>query len=169
LKNNFTATAIFGSRDITKSGRQTIHEGMTEELMEINPDRIYFGGARGSETAALEAAGTIKEKFKIAVTLVGVVPWKVDDQPEESVAAINKYADKVIELEYEKPVGTEADYQKQNQFNIKRANRCRIFWDGKDEKTQRTAELAHEAGLHIRVNLLGEAARDEIRSLAEEQ
>lgn len=58
---------------------------------------VVFGGARGVDTVALEAAGRARGRTKRPYLLV-VVPGRVDEQPYPSAVTIREWADEIIEL-----------------------------------------------------------------------
>ena len=161
-----TISMMTGSREITESDKDAIYDAMVVELLEIRPEKFFFGGARGSDTFALEAAAELKKEANLKIELMAVVPWTVDEQPVKARAIIEKNADKVIELNHNSQPGSCEGYFARNKWMVNKADRCRVFWNGDNGGTKRTAELAREADLHIRVTKLGKEALAEIKKLA---
>jgi uncharacterized phage-like protein YoqJ len=159
-------TMMTGSREVVANYvGPVIQDGIGDELFEVEPDTFYFGGARGSDTLALVAAGNLKNEFDVTTELVVVVPWTLEDQPSAVRPAVTEHADRVVELEHEAPVGTGRGYHARNEWMIDQADRCRVFWNGESSGTKATAEKADEAGLTIRVHEIGDLGEATARSV----
>lgn len=154
-----------GSRDIDGRDAGTIKRGMADELFDAEPERFLFGGARGSDTVALKEAGRLVGDYDLPVELIAIVPWTLEDQPNDAIPVMEQYADRVIELEHDTPVGTGRGYFARNDEMIGRADRCRVFWNGESGGTHKTAESAVDAGLVVRVHELGSFGNEQTRSV----
>jgi uncharacterized phage-like protein YoqJ len=162
-------TMMTGSRDLSSHHDQgTIFRGMMSELNEKGPDRFLFGGARGADTIALRSADTIRTRFDRDTRLVVIVPWTVDDQPNDAVDVIEDCADEVVEMDHDAPVGRGDGYRDRNDAMIDRADRCWVFWDGVSRGTKKTAIKASKHDLKIRVHQLSDYAEDTARDLLDE-
>lgn len=149
-------TMMTGTRDIEESDHGVIQRAVHDELAEVQPEQFLFGGAQGSDSVALKSAGTLKDQFGYDTELVVIVPWTLEDQPDDAIPVIEEYADRVIEMNHDSPVGSAPGYHARNDELIDRADRCRGFWDGESSGTESTLEKADENGLHIREHPLGD-------------
>ncbi len=141
--------AISGKRDISEEARWVIGKTLTEILTSRNDvEAIIFGGARGTDTVALECAYKIKQELNMTFELVVVVPFKVDKQPREAREAIERYADRVIELNLPLSKG---GYFKRNEEIVKMADLIIAFWDRKDGGTWHTIKTARKFGKEIKI------------------
>ena len=85
--------AFTGIRDLGKGDEDAIGRGVFA-LLARGVTSMRFGGARGADTVALEAAGDAP------IERVVVVPYQVADQPWVAQQAIKRHATRVIELGY---------------------------------------------------------------------
>lgn len=130
LPNDKFSVAITGNRSLNEKDRIKIFETMKFIVTNPNVNSIYFGGAVGSDTVALESALNIicLEKPKLIV----VVPNMLKDQPKET-RKISELADELVEL---KNVITASDgyrsYQARNEYMVDNVGKDGVvvsFWD----------------------------------------
>lgn len=141
--------AITGTRNVAPEGRELIRKALSEIITSRNDiEAIIFGGARGTDTVALECAYEIREEQKRNFELIVVVPFKIEKQPREAQEAILKYASRVIELSLPFSMG---GYHKRNEEMVKMADMILAFWDRKDGGTSHTIERARKHGKEIKV------------------
>ncbi len=141
--------AITGTRDVAPGGRELIKRALNEVIASRNDiEAIIFGGARGTDTVALECAYEIKREMQRNFELIVVVPFKIEKQPRAAQDAILKYATRVIELNLPFSMG---GYHKRNEELVKMADLILAFWDRKDGGTSDTIERARKHGKEIKV------------------
>lgn len=141
--------AITGTRNVTPEGRDLIKRVLSEVIASRNDiEAIIFGGARGTDTVALECAYEIRVEQKRNFELIVVVPFKIEKQPRAAQDAILKYANRVIELNLPFSMG---GYHKRNEEIVKMADMILAFWDRKDGGTSHTIERARKHGKEIKV------------------
>lgn len=134
--------AITGSRNIPDGGEEVICERMNDLVDSEEVETIYFGGARGSDTVALQAAG--EKRSGAQPKLVGVVPWKIEDQPNAGQETLEDCADSIVELEHDTPVGITRGYRARNAEMIERADELIAFWNGNPGGTKNTIDTARD-------------------------
>lgn len=140
--------AISGKRDICENARGVIEKTLREILTSRSDvEAIIFGGARGTDTFALECAYKIRGDLKVPELIV-IVPFKINKQPREAREAIERYADRVIELDQPFSKG---GYFKRNEEMVKMADLLIAFWDRKDGGTWNTIKTARKSGKEIKI------------------
>lgn len=117
--------AITGIRDLARRSYPTVEIAVLETLSIPGLTTLYFGGALGVDSAALEAVGP----YAHAVDLVVIVPFTVDKQPREARRVIETWADKIVEM---KQVFSKAAYLRRNDEMIRRSDRVLAFIDGRE-------------------------------------
>jgi hypothetical protein len=144
---------VTGHRDIDEKDRDVI-DSTIEKHVEF-ADRLYFGGARGTDTRALKSADQHRD-CSDGTQLIGVVPWGVDDQPKDSGKVLQTCADRILELEVDLPVGIPRGYFKRNQALVDRSDQLLAFWDGKESGgTYRTIQYARNQDVPVRTRSIG--------------
>lgn len=132
------------------------------ELLSEGPAEIRFGGALGTDTAALLSAALARGR-RPPPRLVVYVPFDAGSQPYGARQAF-RYADEVIELNLPR---SKAAYLRRNDAMLDGASLVLAFTDGC--KTGGTAYTVRKAkALKIQVRLVG-VARVEPEASAEEQ
>lgn len=139
--------AISGTRNISLEDHRAI-ESSISGIMKPGLTEIFFGGARGADTAALEAAHKLRRP-DANPKLTVIVPRKLGDQPRVATKAVERCADSVIELGANLLTG-EA-YRARNAALIKDADLLLAFWDGKSRGTKMTIDLANKKGIAISI------------------
>lgn len=141
--------AITGTRDVTPEGRKKIEDALAEIITSRDDiEAIIFGGARGTDTIALEIAHKIRQDTNKVFELVVVVPFKINKQPREAREAIEKYADRLIELDQPFSMG---GYLKRNQEMVRMADLVLAFSDKRDGGTTHTIDIARKFRKEIKV------------------
>jgi predicted amidophosphoribosyltransferase len=140
--------AITGIRDLARRSYPTVEIAILEALAVPGLTTLYFGGALGVDSVALEAAGP----YAHAVDLVVVVPFTVDKQPREAQWVIETWADKIVEL---KQAFSKSAYLRRNDEMVRRADRVLAFTDGHDSGgTAYTIRKAEALGKPIDIVLV---------------
>jgi len=139
--------AISGTRDISSIGISVVRNRMKEIMLEC-PEKLIFGGARGTDTVALMSAGDLRTstgspKFEV------IVPRRLKDQPLEAQRVIRQYADEVFELG--SPRLDASAYRRRNRELVSRADHLVAFWDGCSSGTGMTIAIAREIGISVEV------------------
>jgi hypothetical protein len=139
--------AVSGIRNLSPASYQEV----IAAVRRLAPgfEEVRFGGALGSDTVALVAAGGLVPKPHLVV----IVPCTASYQPAEARAAIRRYADEVRELGL--PQARES-YLERNLALIEGATRLLAFSDGRTRGgTAYTMRHAGERGLPIELVLVG--------------
>ena len=131
LKGLAGAATITGSRDIPEAmAVQAFETFLTPAL--AKDTTWYLGGARGVDTWALKWLIERQERCVV------VVPFRVDDQPNEAKEHIPK-AHLVIELKLPK---SKAAFIKRNRFMVDHSRIVWGFWNGMKGGTFSTLQYA---------------------------
>jgi len=101
---------ISGVRDIAPASVPRLRAKM-EEIVAARPAGIIFGGARGTDTAALRYARAARGVGKLPALFV-IVPGTVAEQPRACAVAIRECADAWLELGL--PLDKSASYHERN-------------------------------------------------------
>jgi hypothetical protein len=80
-----------GIRELSEESVPDVELAMADELA-LNPSEIRFGGARGSDTVALEAICGSHPRLSV------FVPFSLNDQPVEAAEAARRCATHIVEL-----------------------------------------------------------------------
>jgi predicted Rossmann fold nucleotide-binding protein DprA/Smf involved in DNA uptake len=122
---------ITGNRNTTTNDLHTILGAIEGLVCDPSVSAIYFGGARGADTIALNAALSIKEAIgRDDINLVCIVPDTVDKQPVET-REVSKQADKLIELG--NTITTSdgySSYHARNHYMVNSSTEVVAFWNG---------------------------------------
>lgn len=142
--------AVTGNRGVTAADRRVIRRVLRELLADPQIDTIYFGGAVGADTEALQAALELRRGAR--PRLVVVVPDSLDAQPVRT-RHVSRRADEVIELR--RPI-VRADrwgaYHARNRWMVDHASLVVAFWDGHPRSgTAATVGYARRRGVAVRV------------------
>ena len=115
-------------------------------LLQDSRTEIRFGGARGTDTVALTAAG---HKALSGVTLTVVVPGTVVQQPAAAQEAIRSYAGQIVEMRL--PLSDKSSYQRRNIAMIAKADGLLAFWHGKPGGTANCISAARKINLPVEI------------------
>jgi hypothetical protein len=121
--------AVTGHRSISEADWDTIQQTI-QEIIRSDADTVYFGGADGTDSVALREADRARDGTD--VSLVAVVPWTLEEQPNDAVAVTKAHADRVVELESDAPVGIGRGFFERNDELVDRADELIAFWSGKE-------------------------------------
>lgn len=145
---------ITGIRDTPAEAWKAIETRMRAILSE-NPREVVFGGARGSDTMALEAAGMWRPASS-GTALVVIVPGVLENQPQLAQAATRRYATTLVQL---RQVISARTLQARNNAMLMRgleSDVCRVvaFTDGRSAGgTHNTIQAARRLGIPVEVVL----------------
>lgn len=125
-KDDFSV-AITGNRHLDEKDYVTIQNTISELVTNPNVKEIYFGGAVGADTVALEAAIGIVCINK--PQLIVVVPDTLERQPAPT-HAVSKRADRLTELHAQITIldGWRA-FHARNEYMVDHAAITVAFWD----------------------------------------
>ena len=137
--------AISGIRDLA-SGDVTLVETTIGQLLSTPRTELRFGGARGTDTVALTAAGKLAVP---SVLLTVIVPGTVSQQPVDAQEAIQKYAHKVVEMKL--VLSDKRSYHQRNVALIAEADGLLAFWYGRPGGTANCISAARQIGLPVEV------------------
>jgi hypothetical protein len=140
--------SITAHRDLAPSDAAVIQGAMQTLVAHPSVDAIYFGGARGGDTIALQAALYFRQGQRPWLTVV--VPDRVEKQPVETHFWTRK-ADEVIELRNEI---TKADYFQsftiRDRYLVDVATYLVAFFnDNYKTGTGKTVRMAEKDGLQV--------------------
>lgn len=123
--------AITGNRNTIIDDHHVILVKIEELITDKTVELIYFGGARGADTIALNAAIEIKIAIgRDDIKLVCVIPDTLDKQPVDT-RGVSRKADKLIELGNPiTPNDGYASYHARNHFMVNSSTAVVAFWDG---------------------------------------
>ncbi len=142
--------AITGNRGTTERDRGIVREAMRALVADPGISEIWFGGALGTDTIALEAALEYRRGGR--PRLIVVLPDTLAAQPQETRAASAR-ADERVELG--RAIRAEdrwRAYHERNRYLIERATRVVAFWNGEPRSgTSATIGLARKRGLPVEV------------------
>jgi uncharacterized phage-like protein YoqJ len=121
-QNSIMVTA---HRDLTPEDHIIIQTTMAAKV--ASPvDVIYFGGAFGGDTVALEAALNFKKNDK--PELVVVLPKTLKDHRDDLHEIIKK-ADRLVELKLSRKIHADIWWE-HDKWMIDNSQKCLAFWDG---------------------------------------
>lgn len=119
---------ITGHRSLAKGDIPKIRAALKALVGNPAVSEIWFGGALGADTVALQAA--LEFRVGRRPKLVVVVPNTTDHQPVETRAWIHR-ADQVIELKAEITVKNKYQaFQQRNEFIVDHSSVLVAFWNG---------------------------------------
>lgn len=119
---------ITGHRKISFDAKIKIDETMQYLLSHCEVDKIFFGGAKGTDTYALECA--LKHRQNKNCQLIVIVPDVLEKQPFET-QSISQQADEIIELYNEiTPKNRYLSYKLRNEYMIDNCHIVVAFFDG---------------------------------------
>jgi hypothetical protein len=152
---NWQIASVTAHRDLAASDHAVIHKAMQTLVLHPDVDAIYFGGARGGDTVALQAALYFRTDQRPWLTVV--VPDKLKNQPVETHFWTGK-ADEVIELG--NPI-TKTDhflsYTIRDRYLVDVASYLVAFFNGNPKTgTGKTVRMAEKDGLQVhKVTIVG--------------
>lgn len=122
------SVAITAHRDLADTDYDVIFNTMAELLSTQEVDSIYFGGASGGDTVALQSCLDISCMNK--PRLIVVLPAKLENQHPQTWP-ISKRANQLIELglPITKSDGWKA-YHIRDRYMVDHAEKTIAFWDG---------------------------------------
>jgi len=140
--------SITAHRELAASDHAVIQKAMQTLVKHPDVDAIYFGGARGGDTVALQAALYFRTDQRPWLTVV--VPDKLQHQPAETHVWSRK-ADEIIELG--NPI-TRDDYFRsytiRDQYLVDVASYLVAFFSGNYKSgTGKTVRMAEKDGVQV--------------------
>lgn len=142
--------AVTGNRGVTAADRSIIRRVVRELLADAEVETIYFGGALGADTEALQAALGMRRGDR--PRLVVVVPDTLEAQPRET-RDVSRRADEVVELR--RPIDASDGwraYHARNRWMVDHASLLVAFWDGHPRSgTGATVRYARRRGVEVRI------------------
>lgn len=147
MLENSTVVVVAGSRNFNHSVDNMIIEMGVAELLQIRRQELRFGGARGTDTVALNIAATLPHDV-----LHVIVPARVANQPAEARTIIRRSATRITELGLNP--ASPASYFQRNMAMLDGADGLLVFWDGKSRGTQHVIEAAEAASVPVQIEPL---------------
>jgi len=142
--------AVTGNRGTTVRDRAVIRATMRALVADAEVAEIWFGGALGADTTALEAALEFRRGAR--PRLIVVLPDTLAAQPRETRDASER-ADERIELGH--PIRAEdrwRAYHERNRYLVEHATQLIAFWNGEPRSgTSATIGLARKRGMPVEV------------------
>lgn len=123
---------ITGNREVTSGDILLIKEAMKTICLDKNVKSVRFGGARGTDTIALNYSLMFKKEFsRDDLQLIVYLPDMLEKQPK-STWEITSQADEVVEMKNEiKREDGWASFRKRNEKIVSEPTNLLIaFWDG---------------------------------------
>lgn len=145
-RKNWKIISITARREVSPRGTVTIRKAMQALVANETIDAIYFGGARGGDTAALRAAAKARKGRCPWFTVV--VPDTEDSQPFAARQWFH-LADEVVELGHPitKDDGFQA-YHRRNEYLVDICTSLVAFFDGTETGgTWSTIQYAQSVGV----------------------
>jgi phosphoribosylpyrophosphate synthetase len=139
--------AITGIRDLAPESESWVWATMEDLVTDPKVKEIRFGGARGSDTIALNAAGNARTGDR--PKLVVMVPGKVEHQPPYARDVVRTWADEVKELGLN--LKLPSSYIIRNRRLVDGADVLVAFWDGEKGGTSYTIDYATQRGVPVDV------------------
>lgn len=117
---------VTAHRDLTEQDKTIIQETIAQEVANPKVDVIYFGGAIGGDSVALEAALTarIGQRPKLAV----VLPKTAKDQRSD-LHELTRRADEIVELKLSRKIYSDIWWE-HDKWMVNNSQKCIVFWDG---------------------------------------
>jgi predicted Rossmann fold nucleotide-binding protein DprA/Smf involved in DNA uptake len=127
--------AITGNRKLAQTDFNIISQTMEELVKDETVSTIYFGGAIGSDTLALNEAAAYKYAYMRTdvedIDLICVVPDTLDKQPFKTQTVSKHLSSKLIELKNKiSPDDNYASYHARNHYMVNNATEVVAFWNG---------------------------------------
>lgn len=144
---------ITAHRDLTDEDQKTIQETINQEIIDPKIDIIYFGGAIGGDSLALETA--LNARRVLYPKLVVVLPKTIKDQRSD-LHEITKKADEIIELKLSRKIYADIWWE-HDKWMVNNSHKCIAFWDGIEAGgTYNTMRYAQQQGKQIQhVKIIG--------------
>ena len=117
---------VTGHRDLTEQDKTIIQETIAQEVINPKVDTIYFGGAIGADSLALETAlaARVGDKPKLVV----VLPKTAKDQRSD-LHELTGRADEIIELKLSRKIYSDIWWE-HDKWMVNSSQKCIAFWDG---------------------------------------
>jgi predicted Rossmann fold nucleotide-binding protein DprA/Smf involved in DNA uptake len=142
--------AITGNRGVTAGDEAVVRARMRELALDPTVAVLFFGGALGADTVALDAALAARKGAR--PRLVVVLPDTLEAQPRETWATTRR-ADERLELG--RPIRAEdrwRAYHLRNRRLVEEATELLAFWNGEPRSgTASTINLARKRGIEVEV------------------
>jgi predicted Rossmann fold nucleotide-binding protein DprA/Smf involved in DNA uptake len=140
--------AITGNRGITTDDEAVVRARVRELALDPTVAVLFFGGARGADTVALDAALAARKGGR--PRLVVVLPDTLEAQPRDTWATTRR-ADERLELG--RPIRAEdrwRAYHLRNRRLVEEATELLAFWNGEPRSgTASTINLARKRGIEV--------------------
>jgi len=121
---------VTGHRKIRMIHLEAIDRRIFEMVEDLTTSKIYFGGAEGVDSIALQSASKFREQLSRGdITLHVVVPGTVSQQPHQAASAIREFADEITELGL--PISNPESYKARNRYMVDRSNYVKAFFTGR--------------------------------------
>ena len=137
--------AISGIRDLAANATALIEQTIAR-LLSTPRTELRFGGARGTDTVALAAAGRLAVPD---VLLTVIVPGTVSQQPVDAQEAIRKYGQRLVEMKL--VLADKRSYQQRNIALLAEADGLLAFWHGRPGGTANCVSAARQIKLPVEV------------------
>ena len=162
MLNDPYSIMVTAHRDLTPEDHLTIQRTMSAKVAS-SVDTIYFGGAFGGDTLALEASldarrfnakihqfDPVSGLILIKPELVVVLPKTLKDHRSDLHQTIKK-ADKLIELKLSRKIYADIWWE-HDKWMIDHSQKCLAFWDGIGYGgTFNTIKYAEQRGIVVEI------------------
>lgn len=145
------SVAITAHRDLKNEDYEVIKKTMIGEVANSQIDIIYFGGATGGDSLALEMALDARESLR--PQLVVVLPKTLRDQRSD-LHSLTKRADSIIELKLSRKIYNDVWWE-HDKWMVDNSQKIIAFWDGIESggtyNAMRYAERQGKSLQHIKI------------------
>lgn len=121
-------TMVTAHRDLAPEDHVKIYTIMDQEVSNPEVEKIYFGGAFGGDTVALQASLKARLHRINFPKLVVVLPKTLKKQRTD-LQEITKQADEIIELKLSRKIYNDIWWE-HDKWMVDHADRCLSFFDG---------------------------------------
>jgi hypothetical protein len=136
---------VSGIRDVARGSERDVEMAVLEALGR-DPSEMRFGGARGVDTIALAAAGSVWSETRLRV----FVPGRFSQQPRDAALAISAYAGEVVELGMS--LADKRSFLRRNDAMLDGATDLLAFTDGRSSGgTFYTIMQARHRGIAVKI------------------
>jgi len=146
FKRSCSTLAVIGTPDL-EDHDITIEDTTYNFIVNGEPQRMVFGGGHGTDTTALKKSHLIRSEVDFDFNLEVIIPFKVEDQPEEARASYD-LADRITELDLQDHGKL---YLRRNDRIVDESDVIIAYWDGESERTEYTIEKGEEKGIAVYV------------------
>lgn len=145
---------VTAHRDLTEEDISLIKEVITKEVANPEVDVIYFGGAIGGDSVALEAALFAKALSKKSTPKLAVVLPKTAKDQRPDLHELTSKADEIVELKLSRKVHPDIWWE-HDKWMVNNSQKCIAFWDGIEAggtyNAMRYAEQQNKLIQHVKV------------------